>query len=207
MMTFLKWAISVNAFLSSKTKQFHPFFILFLFLLKEEVKEAQLSDSALQRPEPGETGNSVSWSGKKNLVGWCRQHASKTWNKHDTCLFYLQFRFSDVKGLHHSLSCVALIFVTLFTVQMLVSKKWVEITFLHINRCWASFNHYVRNHLKSVFLFQFIWALQSHIHSMYIHVSRFFISIPVILRWLCHTVQPSLLLCCSCPSLSLDTWR
>lgn len=89
------------------------------------------------------------------------------------CLFFLQFRFSDVKGLHHSLSCVALIFVTLFAVQILVSKKWVEITFLHINRCWASFNHYVWNHLKSVFLFQFIWALQSHNQSMYIYMYHF----------------------------------
>ncbi|KAM6908990.1 adenylate cyclase type 4 [Xenentodon cancila] len=34
-----------------------------------------------------------------------------------------QFRLSEVKGLHYSLSCVALIFVTLFTVQMLVSEK------------------------------------------------------------------------------------
>lgn len=56
----LKQAISINAFLSSKTKQLQPFLILFLFLLKEEVKETQLSDSALQRPEPGETGDSVS---------------------------------------------------------------------------------------------------------------------------------------------------
>ncbi|XP_059211326.1 adenylate cyclase type 4-like [Centropristis striata] len=34
-----------------------------------------------------------------------------------------QFRLSEVKGLHQSLSCLAFIFVTLFTVQMLVSEK------------------------------------------------------------------------------------
>ncbi|XP_037613957.1 adenylate cyclase type 4-like [Sebastes umbrosus] len=34
-----------------------------------------------------------------------------------------EFRFSEVKGLHHSMSCLALIFVTLFAVQMLVSKN------------------------------------------------------------------------------------
>ncbi|XP_038587046.1 adenylate cyclase type 2-like [Micropterus salmoides] len=34
-----------------------------------------------------------------------------------------QFRTSEVKDLHHSISCVALIFVTVFAVQMLVSKK------------------------------------------------------------------------------------
>uniref|UniRef100_A0AAX7SPW8 adenylate cyclase n=1 Tax=Astatotilapia calliptera TaxID=8154 RepID=A0AAX7SPW8_ASTCA len=33
-----------------------------------------------------------------------------------------QFRFSEVEGLHHSMSCLGLIFVALFTVQMLVSK-------------------------------------------------------------------------------------
>ncbi|KAM4612139.1 adenylate cyclase type 2 [Polymixia lowei] len=38
-----------------------------------------------------------------------------------------QFRLSDVTGLHHSMSCVALVFVTLFTVQMLVSKKNFEL--------------------------------------------------------------------------------
>ncbi|XP_053716767.1 adenylate cyclase type 4-like [Synchiropus splendidus] len=37
-----------------------------------------------------------------------------------------QFRFSEVKGLHHSMSCLALIFVTLFVVQMLVSEKNFE---------------------------------------------------------------------------------
>ncbi|XP_036968119.1 adenylate cyclase type 4-like isoform X1 [Acanthopagrus latus] len=37
-----------------------------------------------------------------------------------------EFRFSEVKGLHQSISCVAMIFVTLFTVQMLVSKKNFE---------------------------------------------------------------------------------
>lgn len=34
-----------------------------------------------------------------------------------------QFRISEVKGLHHSMSCIALIFVTLFAVQMLVSTN------------------------------------------------------------------------------------
>ncbi|XP_078147870.1 adenylate cyclase type 2 [Centroberyx gerrardi] len=34
-----------------------------------------------------------------------------------------QFRLSEVTGLHQSMSCIALIFVTLFTVQMLVSEK------------------------------------------------------------------------------------
>uniref|UniRef100_A0A669CSV5 adenylate cyclase n=1 Tax=Oreochromis niloticus TaxID=8128 RepID=A0A669CSV5_ORENI len=34
-----------------------------------------------------------------------------------------QFRFSEVEGLHHSMSCLGLIFVTLFTVQMLVSRR------------------------------------------------------------------------------------
>ncbi|XP_035530834.1 adenylate cyclase type 2-like [Morone saxatilis] len=34
-----------------------------------------------------------------------------------------QFRLSEVKGLHHSMSCMALIFVTLFAVQMLVSPN------------------------------------------------------------------------------------
>lgn len=37
--------------------------------------------------------------------------------------FLLQFLVSEVKGLHHSLSCVALIFISIFAVQMLVSKK------------------------------------------------------------------------------------
>ncbi|XP_022072590.2 adenylate cyclase type 4-like [Acanthochromis polyacanthus] len=34
-----------------------------------------------------------------------------------------QFRFSEVKGLHHSMSCIAVVFVTLFIVQMLVSER------------------------------------------------------------------------------------
>ncbi|CAB1351450.1 unnamed protein product [Coregonus sp. 'balchen'] len=34
-----------------------------------------------------------------------------------------QFRLSEVKGLHQSVGCMALIFVSLFTVQMLVSQK------------------------------------------------------------------------------------
>ncbi|XP_028993155.1 adenylate cyclase type 2-like [Betta splendens] len=34
-----------------------------------------------------------------------------------------QFRLSEVKGLHQSISCLALVFVTLFTTQMLVSKQ------------------------------------------------------------------------------------
>lgn len=34
-----------------------------------------------------------------------------------------QFRFTEVRGLHQSMSCLALIFVTLFAVQMLVSHK------------------------------------------------------------------------------------
>ncbi|XP_022623874.1 adenylate cyclase type 2-like [Seriola dumerili] len=38
-----------------------------------------------------------------------------------------QFRFSEVKGLHHSISCLALVFVTVFTVQMLVSEKNFEL--------------------------------------------------------------------------------
>ncbi|XP_071315014.1 adenylate cyclase type 4-like [Trachinotus anak] len=38
-----------------------------------------------------------------------------------------QFRLSEVKGLHHSISCIALVFVTLFTVQMLVSEKNFEL--------------------------------------------------------------------------------
>ncbi|XP_069374778.1 adenylate cyclase type 4-like [Paralichthys olivaceus] len=37
-----------------------------------------------------------------------------------------QFRLSEVTGLHHSISCVALIFVTLFIVQMLVSERNFE---------------------------------------------------------------------------------
>ncbi|XP_072231931.1 adenylate cyclase type 4-like isoform X2 [Leuresthes tenuis] len=37
-----------------------------------------------------------------------------------------QFRLSEVKGLHHSVSCLAVIFVTLFIVQMLVSAKNFE---------------------------------------------------------------------------------
>ncbi|XP_044038997.1 adenylate cyclase type 4-like isoform X2 [Siniperca chuatsi] len=37
-----------------------------------------------------------------------------------------QFRLSEVKGLHQSISCIALIFVTLFAVQMLVSKNNFE---------------------------------------------------------------------------------
>ncbi|XP_008277916.1 adenylate cyclase type 4 [Stegastes partitus] len=37
-----------------------------------------------------------------------------------------KFRFSEVKGLHHSLSCNALIFVTFFVVQMLVSIRNFE---------------------------------------------------------------------------------
>ncbi|CAJ1085887.1 adenylate cyclase type 2-like [Xyrichtys novacula] len=37
-----------------------------------------------------------------------------------------QFRFSEVTGLHQSMSCIALIFVTIFAVQMLVSKKNFE---------------------------------------------------------------------------------
>ncbi|XP_029382273.1 adenylate cyclase type 4 [Echeneis naucrates] len=38
-----------------------------------------------------------------------------------------QFRLSEVKGLHHSISCIALVFVTLFAVQMLVSEKNFEL--------------------------------------------------------------------------------
>ncbi|XP_073330521.1 adenylate cyclase type 4-like [Pagrus major] len=37
-----------------------------------------------------------------------------------------EFRLSEVKGLHQSISCVAMIFVTLFAVQMLVSKNNFE---------------------------------------------------------------------------------
>ncbi|XP_068163759.1 adenylate cyclase type 2-like [Antennarius striatus] len=37
-----------------------------------------------------------------------------------------QFLFSEVRGLHHSLSCLALVFITLFAVQMLVSKNNFE---------------------------------------------------------------------------------
>ncbi|TKS93118.1 Adenylate cyclase type 2 [Collichthys lucidus] len=37
-----------------------------------------------------------------------------------------QFRFSEVKGLHQSMTCLALIFVTLFAVQMLVSTNNFE---------------------------------------------------------------------------------
>uniref|UniRef100_A0A8D3AUB9 Adenylate cyclase type 4 n=1 Tax=Scophthalmus maximus TaxID=52904 RepID=A0A8D3AUB9_SCOMX len=37
-----------------------------------------------------------------------------------------QFRVSEVTGLHHSISCIALIFVTVFAVQMLVSKNNFE---------------------------------------------------------------------------------
>ena len=40
-----------------------------------------------------------------------------------TSVFVFQFRLSEVKGLHHSVSCLAVIFVTLFIVQMLVSAK------------------------------------------------------------------------------------
>ncbi|XP_057710559.1 adenylate cyclase type 4-like [Corythoichthys intestinalis] len=38
-----------------------------------------------------------------------------------------QFRLSEVKGLHQSMSCLALVFVTLFAVQMLVSDKNFEL--------------------------------------------------------------------------------
>ncbi|KAG7495822.1 adenylate cyclase type 4-like [Solea senegalensis] len=38
-----------------------------------------------------------------------------------------QFRFTEVKGLHHSISIVSFIFVTLFTVQMLVSERNFEL--------------------------------------------------------------------------------
>ncbi|XP_042367782.1 adenylate cyclase type 4-like [Plectropomus leopardus] len=37
-----------------------------------------------------------------------------------------KFRLSEVKGLHHSLSCIALVFATIFAVQMLVSEKNFE---------------------------------------------------------------------------------
>ncbi|XP_054456918.1 adenylate cyclase type 2-like isoform X2 [Anoplopoma fimbria] len=37
-----------------------------------------------------------------------------------------EFRCSEVKGLHHSMSCIAFIFVTIFAVQMLVSKNNFE---------------------------------------------------------------------------------
>ncbi|XP_069564084.1 adenylate cyclase type 2-like [Brachyistius frenatus] len=37
-----------------------------------------------------------------------------------------QFRLSEVDGLHHSMICIAYIFVTIFTVQMLVSKRNFE---------------------------------------------------------------------------------
>ncbi|XP_031160113.1 adenylate cyclase type 4-like [Sander lucioperca] len=37
-----------------------------------------------------------------------------------------EFRLSEVKGVHHSMSCIALIFVTLFAVQILVSKNNFE---------------------------------------------------------------------------------
>ncbi|XP_034425194.1 adenylate cyclase type 4-like isoform X2 [Hippoglossus hippoglossus] len=37
-----------------------------------------------------------------------------------------QFRVSEVTGLHHSIGCIALIFVTLFIVQMLVSERNFE---------------------------------------------------------------------------------
>ncbi|XP_017292989.1 adenylate cyclase type 4 isoform X2 [Kryptolebias marmoratus] len=38
-----------------------------------------------------------------------------------------EFRFSEVRDVHHSMSCMAAIFVTLFTVQMLVSEKNYQI--------------------------------------------------------------------------------
>ncbi|XP_077356482.1 adenylate cyclase type 2 isoform X2 [Festucalex cinctus] len=38
-----------------------------------------------------------------------------------------QFRLSEVEGLHHSMSCLAFVFVTLFAVQMLVSDKNFEL--------------------------------------------------------------------------------
>ncbi|XP_034533153.1 adenylate cyclase type 2-like [Notolabrus celidotus] len=38
-----------------------------------------------------------------------------------------KFRLSEVRGLHQSISCIALIFITLFTVQMLVSRKNFEL--------------------------------------------------------------------------------
>lgn len=53
-------------------------------------------------------------------------------------VFVFQFRFSEVKGLHHSMSCMAYIFVTLFTVQMLVSKKWV--TLMHMRATIIKFD-------------------------------------------------------------------
>ncbi|XP_026183160.1 adenylate cyclase type 2 [Mastacembelus armatus] len=37
-----------------------------------------------------------------------------------------QFRFSEVEGLHRSISCIALIFVTVFATQILVSKRNFE---------------------------------------------------------------------------------
>ncbi|XP_060922325.1 adenylate cyclase type 4-like [Limanda limanda] len=42
------------------------------------------------------------------------------------CSLEKQFRVSEVTGLHHSIGCVALIFVTLFIVQMLVSDRNFE---------------------------------------------------------------------------------
>ncbi|XP_077598441.1 adenylate cyclase type 4 [Stigmatopora nigra] len=38
-----------------------------------------------------------------------------------------QFRLSEARGVHHSMSCLALVFVTLFAVQMLVSDKNFEL--------------------------------------------------------------------------------
>ncbi|XP_053272399.1 LOW QUALITY PROTEIN: adenylate cyclase type 4-like [Pleuronectes platessa] len=42
------------------------------------------------------------------------------------CSLEKQFRVSEVTGLHHSIGCVALIFITLFIVQMLVSERNFE---------------------------------------------------------------------------------
>lgn len=102
--------------------------------MKEEIKEAQLFDSTVQRHAPGETGNSdlpkddftkccMRDSRGEDDVRPCafaKSNISSLFMQH---VFVFQFRVSEVKGLHHSMSCMAYIFVTLFAVQMLVSKK------------------------------------------------------------------------------------
>lgn len=118
------WVFTLNLYITLRASVcilFMPHYLL-IVLMKEEIEEAQLFHTNVQWHEPGETGETL-----------CLKQA---WGVHPfllfqlfSCVFVLQFLVSEVKGLHHSLSCVAFIFVSLFAVQMLVSTKWVTLTF------------------------------------------------------------------------------
>ncbi|XP_061619154.1 adenylate cyclase type 4-like isoform X2 [Phyllopteryx taeniolatus] len=70
---------------------------------------------------------------EKQVASLVQQEVSPPWHRGAfsfkcllACLRF-QFRLSEVKGVHQSMSCLALVFVTLFAVQMLVSDKNFEL--------------------------------------------------------------------------------